>query len=38
MVVLGVMIIVNSENPSEVKKQSLQILYTAIGFIFLNVP
>ena len=38
MVIMGVMIIVNSENPSEVKKQSTQILYTALGFIFLNVP
>jgi hypothetical protein len=38
LVILGVMMIVNSDNPSDVKKQMTQIIYTAIGFIFLNVP
>ena len=38
LVVLGVMIIVKSENPGDVKNQSMQLVYTAVGFIFLNVP
>ena len=32
------MIIVKSENPGDVKNQSMQLVYTAVGFIFLNVP
>lgn len=38
LVILWVMIIVNGDNPWEVKKQIQQVVYTAIGFIFLNIP
>lgn len=38
IVLMGVNMIVHSENESEISKQKMQILYTLIGFIFLNVP
>jgi glucose uptake protein GlcU len=38
MVLIGVYMVVFSENEEKVKTQRKQIVYTLIGFLFLNIP
>ncbi len=38
MVMIGVYMVVFSENEERVKTQRRQIVYTLIGFLFLNIP
>jgi NADH:ubiquinone oxidoreductase subunit 6 (subunit J) len=38
MVMIGVYMVVFSENEERVKTQRKQIVYTLIGFLFLNIP
>jgi glucose uptake protein GlcU len=38
MVLIGVYMVIFSENEEKVKTQRKQIVYTLIGFLFLNIP
>lgn len=38
IVMMGVYMVVFSDSEEEVKKQKKQILYTLVGFLFLNIP
>lgn len=38
MVIIGIQFIIGSDSEDTIKKQKMQLLYTGIGFLFLNIP